>query len=191
MRVASLFTPSEVVWNGRSFSLEQTARWKCGAGYSVDLSGQRLESHVSQFLAATSHCCDSVSLPVKWRWQSYLPHRIVCVCVQLLSHVQFFGTSWMVAHQAPLFMGFSRQEYRSGLPFPPPGVLLKLGIEPSSPASPALQVDSLPLDCHTILHTELWGKFNKSTHKKLLEDLPGGPVAKTLCSHCRRPRFDP
>ena len=36
----------------------------------------------------------------------------------LLSHVQLFGTLWIVAHQAPLSMGFSRQEYWSGLPFP-------------------------------------------------------------------------
>ena len=36
-------------------------------------------------------------------------------------HVQLFATLWTVAHQAPLFMGFSRQEYFSGLPFPPPG----------------------------------------------------------------------
>ena len=47
-----------------------------------------------------------------------------------------------VAHQAPLFMEFSRQEYWSGLPFPPPGHLPNPGIEP---VSPALQVDALPL----------------------------------------------
>ena len=41
-------------------------------------------------------------------------------------------------------MGFFRQEYRSGLPFPPPEDLLDLGMEPTSPASPALQADSLP-----------------------------------------------
>ena len=44
---------------------------------------------------------------------------------------------------APLSMGFSRQEYWSGLPFPSPGDLPDPGIEPMSPASPALQVDSL------------------------------------------------
>ena len=48
-----------------------------------------------------------------------------------------------VAHQAPLSMEFSRQEYWSGLPFPSPGDLPNPGIEPESPASPALQVDSL------------------------------------------------
>ena len=48
---------------------------------------------------------------------------------------------WMVAHQAPLFKRFSRQEYWNGLPFPSPGDLPDPGIEPRSPA---LQADSLP-----------------------------------------------
>ena len=58
-----------------------------------------------------------------------------------LSCVQLFATPWTVAHQAPLPMGFSRQEYGSGsgLPFPPPGDLPDSGIETASPA------DSLPL----------------------------------------------
>ena len=43
-------------------------------------------------------------------------------------------------------MGFSRQEYWSGLPFPPPGDLPDQGIEPTSPLSPALQADSLPAE---------------------------------------------
>ena len=66
----------------------------------------------------------------------------MCMRAQSLSHVRLFETLWTVAHQAPLFMGFSRQEYWSGLPFPPPGDLPDSGIEPTSPA---LQVDSLPL----------------------------------------------
>ena len=45
---------------------------------------------------------------------------------------------WTIAHQAPLSMGFPRQEYWSGLPFPPPGDLPDSGTEPVSPASPAL-----------------------------------------------------
>ena len=57
------------------------------------------------------------------------------------SCVQLFGTLWIVAHQAALFMGFSRQEYWSGLPFPSPGDLPNPGIEPGSPA---LQADALP-----------------------------------------------
>ena len=46
--------------------------------------------------------------------------------------------SWTVARQAPLSMGFSRQEYWSGLPFPPPGDLPDPGMEPTSPVSPVL-----------------------------------------------------
>ena len=59
------------------------------------------------------------------------------------SHVHLFATLWTVACQAPLSMGFSRQEYWSGLPCPPPGDLRDPGIKPMSPASPALQADSL------------------------------------------------
>ena len=60
---------------------------------------------------------------------------------QLFSPVQLFATSWTVACQAPLSMGFSRQDYWSVWPFPPPGDLPNPGIEPGSLA---LQADSLP-----------------------------------------------
>ena len=60
--------------------------------------------------------------------------------VQSLSHVQLFVTPWTIAHQAPLSMGFPRQEYWSGLPFPSPGDLPEPGIKPGCPA---LQADSL------------------------------------------------
>ena len=81
------------------------------------------------------------------------------------SHVQLFATLWTVARQVSLSMGFSRQEYWSGLPFPSPGALPNPGIEPASfvspvlagrffttsatwvePRSPALQADSLPAE---------------------------------------------
>ena len=77
-----------------------------------------------------------------------------------------FATPWTIAHQAPLLMGFSRQEYWSGLPFPSPGDLPDPRIKPTSPVlavdsltlsplgsptetepgSPALQADSLPAE---------------------------------------------
>ena len=60
--------------------------------------------------------------------------------VKSLSHVRLFVTPWAVAHQASPSMGFSRQEYWSGLPFPSPGDLPDPGIEPRSPA---LQADAL------------------------------------------------
>ena len=68
-------------------------------------------------------------------------HTIMFMCAWSLSRVQLFSTPWPVAQQGPLFMGFSRQEYWSGLPFPPPGDLPNLGTEPGSPA---LQAGSLP-----------------------------------------------
>ena len=64
----------------------------------------------------------------------FMSVKYTCV----LSHVQLFATPWTVAHQAPLSVGFSRQEYWSGLPFPSPGDLLDPGIKSSSLASPAL-----------------------------------------------------
>ena len=59
-------------------------------------------------------------------------------CAQLLSHARLFLAPWTVAHQAPLPMEFSRQEYWSGLPFPSPGNLPNPGIKSASPISPAL-----------------------------------------------------
>ena len=61
--------------------------------------------------------------------------------VKSLSRVRLFATPWTVAYQAPPSVGFSRQEYWSGLPFPSPGDLSNPG---SEPGSPALQADVLP-----------------------------------------------
>ena len=63
----------------------------------------------------------------------------VCVCVHTctLSRVLLFVTPWTVASQAPLSVGFSRQEYWSGLPFPIPGDLPDPGIKPASFSSPS------------------------------------------------------
>ena len=61
------------------------------------------------------------------------------------SRVLLFATLWIVALQASVSMEFSRQEFWSGLPCPPPGDLPDPGIEPTSPAAFAFQVDSLLL----------------------------------------------
>ena len=66
-------------------------------------------------------------------------HARECCC---FGHVRLVNP-WMVARQAPLSVGFSRQEYWSGLLYLPPGDLPDPGIEPTSPA---LQADSLPLN---------------------------------------------
>ena len=66
----------------------------------------------------------------------------VCALSHVRLFVGLFVTPWIVARQAPLSMGFPRQEYWNRLPFPPPGDVPNPGIEPGSPA---LQADSLPL----------------------------------------------
>ena len=70
------------------------------------------------------------------------PHSEVKVKVKVkpLSRVRLFATPWTVAYQAPPSMGFSRQEYWSGLPFPSPEDLPYPGIEPGTPT---LQADTL------------------------------------------------
>ena len=77
----------------------------------------------------------SFILPI-FEW--YVPLKVK---VKLLSHVWLFATPWTVTYQAPLIMGFSRQECWSGLPFPSPGYLPDPGIESRSSA---LQADGLP-----------------------------------------------
>ena len=66
------------------------------------------------------------------------------VKVKSFSHVRLFSTPWTVAYQASPSMGFSRQEYWSGLPFPSPGDLPNSGIEPGSPALGADVLTSEP-----------------------------------------------
>ena len=73
--------------------------------------------------------------------RSTVPDAQGKVKVKSLSCVQVFATPWMVAYQAPPSMGFSRQKYQSGLPFPSPGDPPNAGIKPESPT---LQADALP-----------------------------------------------
>ena len=68
------------------------------------------------------------------------------VRAQSLQSYLTLWTLWTVAHQVPLLMGFSGQEYWSGLSCPPPRDLSDPGIEPVSPVSPVLQTDSLPTE---------------------------------------------
>ena len=81
--------------------------------------------------------------------------------VKSLSRVRLFATPWTVAYQAPLSMGFSRQEYWSGLPFSSPGDLPNPGIKPRSPA---LEADTLTSEPH-LLKKILYKKKKK---KKIL-----------------------
>ena len=74
-----------------------------------------------------------------------MENTICCAVLSRFSPIQLFASPWSTAHQAPLSMGFSRQEYWSGLPCPPPGDLPEPGVEPTSPESPGFQAISLPL----------------------------------------------
>ena len=100
-------------------------------------------------------------------------------------YVRLFATPWTVAHQASLSTGFSRQEYGSGLPSPPPGDLPDSGIEPMSPAFPAVQTDSLPLS--------YWGSSARypGKLKEMSCSAPCFPfkiwsIQKQLMVHCLR-----
>ena len=75
---------------------------------------------------------------ISWKCIHRRLDLVMCVCVYSLSRVWLCNPVDCIAHQAPLSTEFSRQEYWSGLPFPPPGGLLNPGIEPWSPA---LQAD--------------------------------------------------
>ena len=80
---------------------------------------------------------------MKWQFAEVKGCLPVCVLI-CFSHVRVFMTLWTVAQQVPLSMGFSRQEYWSGLPRPPPGDLPHSEVEPTVLMSPAL-AGSLPL----------------------------------------------
>jgi len=76
-------------------------------------------------------------VPLRVFWSRLKCHSFV-LRVQSLSRVQLFVTQWTVARQAPVSMGFLRQEYWSGWPFPSPGDLPDPGIKPLTPVFPAL-----------------------------------------------------
>ena len=75
--------------------------------------------------------------------------------VKSLSRVRLFATPWTAAYKAPLSMGFSRQEYRSRLPFPTPEDLPDPGIELASPMSSVFASRFLPLS-----HLCFLGKYD-------------------------------
>ena len=100
------------------------------------------------------------------------------VKVKLLSRVPLFANPWTVAYQASPSMGFSRQEYQSGLPFPSPGDLPDPGI---IPGSPALQADALPSDPPGKPWKTIWRFL-----KKLKMELPYDPTIPLLGIHLEK-----
>ena len=126
------------------------------------------------------------------------------VKVKLLSRVQLFETPWTVAHQAPPSMGFSRQEYWSGLLFPSPGDLPDPGIEPRSPT---LQADTLtseppggngnPLQCSCLEHPVDRGTWWAAVHgvaesqTRLRQLSMHACMGEESACQCSRRRLDP
>ena len=100
-------------WTGRSGVLQFMGSQRVRHNWVTELNWT-----VVQILKHT--VTTYILLLIKWKWKS-------------LSHVPLFVTPWTEAHQTPLSMEFSRQEYWSGLPFPSPGDLSDPGIKPKSP----------------------------------------------------------
>ena len=117
-----------------AYTAMQQLPWLCRPCHStVVAEGHHSASHC--WTAASDchlHPVPSCTLPAV---HSIIMH--VCV-LSRFSHVRLCATPWTVAHLAPLSVGFSRQEYWSGLPCPPPGDLPNPEVKPSSVMSPAL-----------------------------------------------------
>ena len=116
----------------------QRMRWLDGITDSMDMSLRKLWEIMKDM--------DAVHGVTKnWtRLSNWITKLEIIVKVKSLSRVWLFSTPWTVAYQAPPSMGFSRQEYWSGLPFPSPGDLPDPGIEPGSPEFQANALTSEP-----------------------------------------------
>ena len=109
-------------------------------------------------------------LSVYWSGFVYIVCVCVCVCVWLLSGDWFIVIPWTAARQAPLSVGFSRQEYWSGLPCPAPGDLPDPGIKPRSPD---VQADYFPSEPPVYSRYPLWlGQHLHHTHIHTPEPTP-------------------
>ena len=105
-----------------------------------------------------------VQPPWRTAWKFLKKPKIELPCACTLSCAWFFATLWTVACQVPLSMGFSRQEYWNGLPFPPPGHLPDAGTEPGSPALPGRFFTTEP---HGMLQFHYWAYIRKDKNSNL------------------------
>ena len=117
-----------------------------------------------------SWCCIVTSLHVSQMLSNDFHYfELLCVLCHF-SHVRLFVTPWTVAPQAPLSKGFSRQEYWSGLPFPPSEDLPDPGMEPVSPAQQADFYHWATREDHFELIKLYWERLRRkvfSSHKVL------------------------
>ena len=126
-----------LIWT--SFSVKLSIRWK----------GSKCEMNFGEILSLSS----------KYSYPHPCPPAAVSLCAKSLQSC-LTATLWIMAHQAPLSMAFSRQEYWSGLLFPPPGDHPNPEIKPASLTSPHWQAGSLPL-MPPGKSQELWSWYNQ------------------------------
>ena len=106
--------------------------WSCYTAYRILAPQPGIEPRSLQWQSRVLTAGPPGNVLCVWIWV------YVCICVlSRFSHVWLFESLWTVAHQAPLSMGFSSQEYWSGLPCPSPGDLPNPRIEPASLPSPS------------------------------------------------------
>ena len=114
--------------------------------------------------------------------------QVVCYGImKSLSRVQLFATPWSIAHQAPLSMGFSMQEYWSGLPLLSPEDLLNPGIEPSFPALVGWFFTPEPTG-NPLLSVHTWVKLNSQYVSVTLSNSTFSELFPQLFNHRN---FDP
>ena len=135
-----LFSPKSP-WLTCNLPESYSSRHCNSAGYHTACQFCELPLHSQLLTAAVSALFSLPFLDSSFCYQSRLSGRWwgQCMHAQLLSRIWLFATPWTVAHQALLSVGVFRQEYWSGLPFPPPGHLPDPGVQPVSPAFPALE----------------------------------------------------
>ena len=168
-------------WGGKGKIIKVTKKITAEISRSENFSGSDL-FHVQKMISRSSLAVPYFDYDGEFRTRNQM-HRHSCgefkedilktLCaLSGFSGVLLFVIPWTVAHQAPLSIGFSRQEYWSGWPCPFPGYLPNPGIEPGSLTSPAVE-------CKVFATSITWGDENTTIHLQTSHSLGRWDVWKT------------